>query len=224
MNARRPLDTALLRLVVITDGRGDLGRLEAIVAAAITGGARCLQLREPGWTARQLADACERLRPRLDAVRGLLLVNDRLDVAAARAHGAQIGRKSLPPDAARHVLGPDAVIGYSAHDADELALAARSGCDFALLAPVWATQSKPGALPLGEQRAAELTAAARLPVVWLGGVGAANAARCAALQGPSRPAGIAAMSAVMGAADPADAARALLRAFDGRGELPPAHG
>ena len=214
MNAvLRPLDPSLLRLVVISDGRADIQRLESIVGAAISGGARCVQVREPGWTARQLADACERLRPRLDAVRGVLLVNDRLDVAAARAHGAQIGRKSLPPDAARHVLGPDAVIGYSAHDADELALAARSGCDFALLAPVWPTRSKPGAAPLGEQRAAELTAAATLPVLWLGGVTTEHAALAGALRGRRRPVGLAAIGAVFGAADPAAAVRDLLRAF-----------
>lgn len=203
-----------LRLVLVTDGRGDAARIEAIVRAALDGGARCVQLREPHWSARMLLQAAERLHPLLDEAGGLLLVNDRLDVAAAgAAHGAQIGHRSLPPDLARRVLGPEPVLGYSAHDQGELDLAAAAGCDFALLSPVWPTTSKPGMPHLGEPRAVVLTAAARLPVVWLGGVTPVHAARIADLPPDRRPAGIAVRSAIMDAADPRYATAALLRAM-----------
>jgi thiamine-phosphate pyrophosphorylase len=212
------LDPELLRLVVITDGRGDLSRLEQVLTAAVAGGARCVQLREPNWTARHYMEACERLLPLLDRVRGLLLVNDRLDVAAARmAHGTQIGHRSLPPAAARDVVGVRSRLGYSAHDMDELDLAA-TACDFALLSPVWATASKPGLPHLGVARAAQFTAMAKLPVVWLGGIGPQQIAEIAELQPPRRPAGIAVRSAVMSAADPAAAAWLLLAGL--RGESP----
>ncbi|MBL9079577.1 MAG: thiamine phosphate synthase [Planctomycetes bacterium] len=215
----RRVDLTLLKLVVISDGRGDLARLERTVAAAVDAGARCVQLREPNWSARHYLEACERLLPRLDRVRGLLLVNDRLDVAAARlCHGAQIGHRSLPPEIARDVVGPHAVLGYSAHDLGELDLAAAGGCDFALLSPVWPTASKPGLPHLGPDRAGQLTGGARLPVVWLGGIDAAHAAAIAPLQPPRRPVGIAVRGAVMAADDPAAAVRALLRAFDGLAE------
>jgi thiamine-phosphate pyrophosphorylase len=212
MTAR--LDPALLRLVVISDGHGDLTRLERVLAAAVAGGARCVQLREPQWSARQYLLACERLQPLLARVQGLLLVNDRLDVVAARlAHGAQIGHRSLPPALARAVVGPTAVLGYSAHDADELALAAAGGCDFALLSPVWATTSKPGLPHLGVARAARLTAAAQLPVVWLGGIGLPQAAAVAAVEPAQRPVGVAVRSAVMVASDPGAACQGLLAAL-----------
>ncbi|MBX3463505.1 MAG: thiamine phosphate synthase [Planctomycetes bacterium] len=214
MVAAPRLDPSLLRLVVITDGRGDLARLEAVLGAATAAGARCVQLREPQWSARQLMHACERLLPLLEAVRGLLLVNDRLDVVAARmAHGAQIGHRSLPPDVAREVVGPRSVLGFSAHDRDELEAAAAAGCDFALLSPVWATTSKPGLPHLGSARAAQLTAAARLPVAWLGGIGAAQAAAVANVPPAGRPAGIAVRSAVLAAADPGAAVHELLAAL-----------
>ncbi|MCB9887228.1 MAG: thiamine phosphate synthase [Planctomycetes bacterium] len=139
-----------LRVCLVTDGRGDLARIERVVDAVLAGGCRCVQLREFGWSARQLAEACERLRPRVEACDGWLLVNDRVDVAASgAAHGVQLGHRSLAPAAARARLGRAAVIGYSAHDAAQLATAAAAGCDFALLSPVWPTQSKPGALGLG---------------------------------------------------------------------------
>lgn len=175
-----------------------------------------MQLREPHWSARMQLAAAERLVPLLQAVGGLLLVNDRVDVAAAGpAHGAQVGHRSLPPDVARRVLGPAAVLGYSAHDQAQLDLAAAADCDFALLSPVWATSSKPGMPHLGEARAAGLTSTARLPVIWLGGVTAAGAARIGDLPAHQRPVGIAVRSAIMEAPDPRYAARALLRAFLG---------
>ncbi|MCC7061175.1 MAG: thiamine phosphate synthase [Planctomycetes bacterium] len=209
-----PFAKDALRLVLVTDGRGDLPRLEAIVKEAVAGGVRCVQMREPHWSARMQLVATERLAVLLEGKGGLLLVNDRVDVAAAGpAHGAQVGHRSLPPEVARRVLGPAAVLGYSAHDQAELDLAAAAGCDFALLSPVWATTSKPGMPHLGEARAAGLTSTARLPVVWLGGVTAASAARIADLPTHQRPAGIAVRSAIMEAADPRYAAAALLRAF-----------
>ncbi len=213
------LDPSLLRLVLITDGRGDPVRLERIVEQAVAAGVRCVQMREPQWPARATMNACERLLPLLQRAGGILLVNDRVDVAAARvAHGAQIGHRSLPPEVARAVLGPDAVLGYSAHDQGELDLAVAGGCDFALLSPVWTTTSKPGAPHLGPQRAASLTAKARVPVVWLGGVDVVNAATIAAVPQVGRPVGVAVRSAIMAANDPYEASAALLRA------LPPAPG
>ncbi|HEX6812709.1 MAG TPA: thiamine phosphate synthase [Planctomycetota bacterium] len=216
----RRLDPSLLRLVLVTDGRGELPRIEAVVAAAVAGGVRCVQLREAKWSARQLMLACERLMPVLETVGGILLVNDRLDLAVARmAHGAQIGYRSLPAEVSREVLGPHSLLGYSAHDQGELDLAVAGGCDFALLAPVWPTTSKPGMPHLGEARAAHLTTKARLPVVWLGGVDLVNAARIPLLPSLGRPVGIAVRSALMCADDPREAAAAFLRAFRGETEL-----
>src|SRR5690606_1755085 len=71
-----------LRLVMVTDGRGDGPRILAALRAAIDGGLRAVQLREPGMSARALAALCEALRELLDPLGGLVLVNDRADVAA----------------------------------------------------------------------------------------------------------------------------------------------
>jgi len=200
--------------MLITDGAGDLARIEAAASAAIRGGCRCVQLREHGWSARQVASASARLQGRLDEVGGLLLVNDRVDVAAAGlASGAQVGCRSIPVELARTALPRPSLLGYSAHDADELRAAATAGCDFALLAPVWSTASKPGRSGLGVAAAGALTAAAELPVIWLGGVSLARAADVGGLPTAQRPSGLAAMSALMSAPDPEEVARALLAAL-----------
>ncbi|MFO1078576.1 MAG: thiamine phosphate synthase [Planctomycetota bacterium] len=210
------LDPRLLRLVVISDGVGDLVRLERLVTAAVDGGARCVQLREPSWCARELFHAAERLRPRLDAVGGILLVNDRVDVALlGAAHGVQIGQRSLPAARVRRLLGPEPVIGFSAHGADELELADAAGCDFALLSPVFPTSSKPGQPALGVERAVAEARRARLPIVWLGGIDTDTVRAVATLPAAARPAGVAVRSAIADAAHPDVMATTLLHGLGG---------
>lgn len=206
---------ALPSLLWISDGQGDLARVLAVVDAAVAAGLRAVQLREPAWSARQLAAACERVRPRLAAVGGLLLVNDRIDVAAAGScDGAQVGHRSLPVGAARAALGAQPWLGASCHDAGELAAAAAGGADFALLSPVWPTASKPGHPGLGLAAAGALTAGAPLPVHWLGGATSARIAAVRALPVAQRPAGFAVLGAIGAAADPQAATADLLQAID----------
>ena len=203
-----------LRLILVTDGQGDLGRIEHVVRRAWSGGCRCVQLREPGWSAAELVSACARLRALTAGEGGVLLVNDRVDVAAAGyADGAQVGHRSLPPAEARAVLGAGRWLGYSAHDAEQLEQARGASCDFALLSPVWRTTSKPGVDPLGVARAGQLTERAGLPVIWLGGVTAAACGQLAGLGAGARPYGVAVMSALMRAGDPELATREILSAL-----------
>lgn len=214
-------DPSALRLILITDGRGDPVRVERIVEQAVAGGVRCVQLREPQWSARAVWRCAERLGAVLARAQGLLLVNDRIDVAlAGAAHGVQVGHRSLPPDVARRVLGDAPLLGYSAHEVADLDLAAAGRCDFALLSPIWPTSSKPGAPHLGTHRAGQMTSVARVPVVWLGGIDAARVAALAELPPMARPVGIAVRSAILDALDPGGAARELVHAL--AQALPPA--
>jgi len=217
--ARGALGTARLMLLFTPELSGERDPLEALALALPH--VDVVQVRvkseraDAVSPARALAEWTERV---LELVARapespLVLVNDRVDVAATRAaHGAQIGHRSLPPELARDVLGPHATLGYSAHDEQELAQAA-AHCSFALLSPVWPTSSKPGAAFLGVERAARLTVAARLPVLWLGGVDEQTIASLRDAPAEGRPAGVAVRSAIMRADDPQRAARALLAAL-----------
>lgn len=198
-----------LRVVWITDGSGDGERIAAIAEAAAAGGLRAIQLREPAMKARDQVTLCERLRATLAPSDGLLLVNDRVDVAACAAHGAHLGRRSIPPSRAREIAGVGSVLGYSAHDAEEIAWAISQGVDYVSLSPVCATTSKPAVEPLGMQRAAALTGESIVPVVWLGGMDRRTAAAAAAFS----PFGIASMSGIANAPDPAAEVRALREAL-----------
>jgi thiamine-phosphate pyrophosphorylase len=205
-----------LRVLWITDDRGDAARVVAIARAAVAGGLRALQVRERGMSARALAGLCERLLPVLEPVGGLLFVNDRADLAAAGlAHGVQLRGDSLAALQVRRFL-PAAPLGVSVHGLDDGLHAAAGGADFALLGPVFATASKPGVAPLGAATAAAIAQQLPLPVLWLGGITAANAAEWA----PYRPAGIAVMRAIADAADPGAVAQALAGALAAAGAAP----
>lgn len=211
MSRKLPLDA--LGVLFVTDGNGDGDRIARLVAAAVAGGVRAVQLREPTMTAAELADVAARARELLRPVDGVLLVNDRCDlVAAGCCDGAQVGRRSLQPGMARLAVG-DGWLGVSCHDPAELARAYAAGADFALLSPVWPTRSKPGHRGLGIELAGEWTARSGLPTLWLGGVDATHAAEVVRLPRGHRPVGVAAISAIAGAEDAATAAAELVAAW-----------
>lgn len=147
--------------------------LPAAAVALATGGVRWIQLRWKGATARQLFDAAVAVRLALrggPAVR--LVVNDRPDVAvAAEADGVHVGQDDLPPSEARLVVGGEACVGLSTHDAEEIRAAANDPVDYLGLGPVFRSATKTGhAEPLGIVRLRGLVAMAAQPVVAIGGV------------------------------------------------------
>ena len=137
-----------------------------------------------------------------------VLVNRRLDVALAiGADGVQLGFDAVDADAARRLLGPEALVGVSCHSAAEARAA--HGASYALLAPVFAPLSKRASRPpLG---LAELgRAAGGPPVLAQGGIDAPGAAAAVA----AGAAGVAVTGAILLAPDPGSAAEALRRALD----------
>jgi len=210
-----------LRLMLITDGRGDTLRIESVVRAAFAGGLRCVQVREPRLAARELQRLCALLHPFVSSMGGLLLLNDRADlVAAGLVHGVHLGRLSLEPALVRSFLAPPLVVGASVHDARELDAAIAGGVDYVTLSPVMPTKSHPNATPLGPQTAARLAAGSPVPVVWLGGITRKNLPELL----PHQPFGVAVMREIMDADDPRSATAALRGQLQrARGEGQPPH-
>lgn len=183
------------------------GRLEEALDAGVT----CLQVREKG-SARQLYETALRILP-LARSRGIpLIVNDRLDVAmAVGADGVHLGQSDLDAGAARRLWGPGKWIGVSARTVDEIRKAEDDGADHLGIGAVFATSTKADAEVLPPGALAKLVAATRLPTVGIGGITVANAAQV--FEAGCR--GVAVVSAVWAAPNPADAVRAL-KAVAGR--------
>ncbi|OGP79800.1 MAG: thiamine-phosphate diphosphorylase [Deltaproteobacteria bacterium RBG_16_66_15] len=203
-------------LYLITDRRQvRSGDLLAAVERALAAGVRAVQLREKDLSGRELyalAVAMRRLASRYGAK---LLINDRVDVAAAcGADGVHLGAASIPPSVARRLLGPNALIGCSTHGEAELAAAAGDGADFATFGPVYATPSKAAyGPPVGVPALRRACRDSRIPVYALGGVVPGNVSEIAS----AGAAGIAVISSVLGATDPGAAAADLLARISHQG-------
>ncbi|HTO54053.1 MAG TPA: thiamine phosphate synthase [Myxococcota bacterium] len=199
------------RLCYWTDGaRGSAGRDPVgLIERLARGGVEAIVLREKDWSAAHVRDCARRVEKlRADGLR--VLVSRRLDLARALAlDGVQLGAESVSVREARAFLGPQALVGYSAHDVDEAREAAAQGASYVTLSPIFATGSKPEAAPRG---LAWLRAAARalpVPVLALGGV---TAERVAELRRAGAH-GVVAISALGAAPDPERAAREFQRAL-----------
>ncbi len=198
------------RLYLITDRTQTAGRaLPAVVADALRGGLRAVQLREKDLTGSQLFELAGELRKVTREHGAQLLINDRIDIAlAVAADGVHLGSSSLPVAAARRILGSDRVIGYSAHSLDEAQQAERDGADFVTFGPVYATPAKlPFGEPLGPSLLAQAARKLSIPVFALGGVKISSVSEVMS----SGAHGIALISAIIAAPDPTAATASLLR-------------
>lgn len=211
MNGFDPLS---LQLYLVTDRRlsGDRGVVET-VRQALAGGVTAVQLRDHDATTRELLATARELRD-LTAIAGVpFIVDDRLDVAlAAGADGVHLGQSDMHPLDARRIAGHELVIGHSVSCLDEVEAVREwpvGTVDYLGVGPVFATSTKPNAAPpLGIDGVRELLDGCELPAVAIGGIKDIHV-------GPSRDAGaagVAVVSAVCAAADPATAARKLLAA------------
>src|ERR1700724_1065289 len=128
------------------------------------------------------------------------------DAALAKACGAD--GVHLPagsdPTASRAMLGPAKLIGVSLHTVTEAEAIDPNVVDYAIAGPAFETPSKPGYGPeIGRKGLAEITRAAPVPVLAIGGLNATRAAEVLA----AGPVGIAVMGGVMRAADPGQEVR-----------------
>ncbi|ORW10992.1 thiamine-phosphate diphosphorylase [Mycolicibacter longobardus] len=142
------------RLYLCTDARRERGDLAEFADAALAGGVDIIQLRDKGspgeqrfgpLEARGELAACEILADAARRHGALLAVNDRADIArAAGADVLHLGQDDLPLPVAREIIGPDVLIGRSAHDPDQVSAAMAEPVDYFCTGPCWPTPTKPG--------------------------------------------------------------------------------
>jgi len=198
-------------LYFVTDRKQTADRpLIDVVHAALDGGVRAVQIREKDLEGRELYELAEQLRELTLRYQARLLINDRIDVAiATEADGVHLGQSSFPVAEARQLLGPDKLIGVSTHTPQEIA--ASEGADFIIFGPVYYTPSKVAyGEPQGLDRLREAVQQSVAPVFAIGGVNAERVAEVFEIGAF----GIALISAISAASDPAQAARELLHRIE----------
>jgi thiamine-phosphate pyrophosphorylase len=200
-------------LYLVTDRHQTAGRpLAPLVAQAAAGGLRVVQVRERDLVTRDLLALAQELCTTMRAQGGRVLINDRVDlVLALGADGVHLRADSLPVAAARRLVGPDRLIGVSAHSPDEVVRAESEGADFAMLGPIYDTPSKREyGPPLGLRPLEEAGRRCRLPVFAIGGI---TVGRVAEVRRAGAY-GVAVVSAILSSASAESAARQFLDALD----------
>ncbi|SIQ34120.1 thiamine-phosphate diphosphorylase [Rhizobium sp. RU20A] len=203
--------------LVEAEGEAGGARLAALAARAVSGGATILQYRDKTGSTRRMVDNARAILWAIAASGVPLVVNDRVDVAlAAGAHGVHLGADDMEIETARRLLGPSAIIGMTVKREAEARAAGQLPVDYACIGGVFETLSKHNPDPpvgldgFRQMRAMIRAARPELPVGAIAGITAARVPPLV-LAGAD---GIAAISAVFGAADVAGAARALRGAVD----------
>lgn len=147
------------------------------VERLIEGGATLIQLREKRRPSRAFySDALTAIRVARSA-RVKIIINDRVDLALAlAADGVHLGQTDMPVDAARRLLGREALIGFSTHSPTQARAALDLPIDYLAFGPVYPTSSKANPDPVAgvEELRRVRALAASLPVVAIGGINRSN--------------------------------------------------
>ena len=200
-------------LLVISDRRHAANPLEKIAEAVFAGGCRWFSLREKDLgpvERRALLGAVVAIGRRHGAT---VTIHDDID-AMVRTEASGVHLPSGASPAAVRARFPDALIGASAHSAEEASVLLSAGTDYISVSPVFITASKPGYGPaIGLDGLARIVAQVSGPVVALGGITADNAALCLSAGAH----GVAVMGEVMRAARPRAIIEAILAAMSGNG-------
>jgi thiamine-phosphate pyrophosphorylase len=213
---RERLRTARLYLVceAMPAGRD----LEALLDAALGGGADIVQLREKELGRDEVERAARTFRRLCDTYSALFVVND--DPYLARtcgADGVHLGQDDMPVEEARQIIGPEAIVGLSTHSEEQLAASAGRPVDYVSVGPVWETPTKAGRPGVGLGLVEHAAAHAPHPFFAIGGIEPGNAA-AVVVAGARR---LGAVRAIRDAEDPAAAAAALRGALAVAGEAAP---
>ena len=203
--------TSLPPLYLIADRAtcGDRPLLD-VLARALDAGARLVQLREKALDRDVLEALAEQVLSLVARCDAMLLINSAADIAVKiGAQGVHLPGGALPR-AVRDQVGQSFLIGYSAHTHAELDCA--DGADFVTYSPIFTPGSKPGydGVEVGLVGLANAVMHSRLPVYALGGITPSRAAKCRT----TGCAGVAVMSGVLAAGDPAKAVCEFLKAWE----------
>jgi thiamine-phosphate pyrophosphorylase len=152
--------------------------VEPVVAAEhiLEAGAKILQFRHKRFLSREAFGWLERIAELARTAGATLVVNDRADLAKLFGAALHLGQDDLPPSAARHVVGPDAIVGFSTHNEAQLRAALAEPVDYVALGPIFGTVTKENPDPtVGLDQLRRLRPLSPWPVVAIGGINRANA-------------------------------------------------
>lgn len=204
MNKKKQLDTTLY---LVTDSSYHTEEtFLRTVEEALKGGVTLVQLREKERSARDYLRLARRVKELTDWYQVPLLIDDRVDVAAAAdAAGVHVGQSDIPAAEARKILGPDKIVGATAKTVEQAVEAYQQGADYLGVGAIYPTTTKVKTVLTKVSTLEEICRAVPIPVNAIGGLNAGNMDILAG----THIAGICVVSAIMKAETPGKAAAEL---------------
>lgn len=153
----------------MSNGRDNM----TVVKAMLEAGIKFIQYREKEKTGLARYEECLKLKKLVHEYNAAFIIDDFVDLAiAVDADGVHIGQDDLPVPAVRKLLGPDKIIGLSTHSPDQLEKANEIAdlIDYIGCGPVYATNTKKTAVPVGLEYVKYATEHAKMPFVAIGGI------------------------------------------------------
>ena len=193
-----------LTLYLVTDRHWLANRnLEDDVEKAILGGVTMVQLREKNIDNDSFIELAEKVKQVCNKYKVPFIINDNLEVAlAVDSDGIHIGQDDLPASLVRQKIGPDKILGVSAHNLDEAIAAKKAGATYLGAGAMFSTTTKDNTTNLSIEQLQAITKNVDIPVVAIGGI---NYDNCLSLKNCNL-AGIAVVSAIMAATNISEAA------------------
>lgn len=167
------MDSPFPRLYAIIDATQMKGRpAELLAEMLLDAGVKLIQYRDKQSSPREVYEVSRELARKATSRGGLLILNDRADIAlAAGASGVHVGQDDLPPGLARKMLGGGKLVGFSTHTLDQLRDADQQPVDYIALGPVFTTRSKEHPDPVvGLELLRQARKLTRKPLVAIGGI------------------------------------------------------
>ena len=188
-----------LLLYAVTDRHWLNGRtLVDVVKESLDGGVTMIQLREKSLDEGKFLEEAKELQALCRERHVPFIVNDNVDIAKAMdADGVHVGQDDMSALDARAKLGPDKLIGVSAHTVEEALLAEKQGADYLGVGAVFPTSSKSDVGEMSYETLKAICKAVSIPVVAIGGISGENVGKLAG----SGICGVAVISAIYAAKD-----------------------
>lgn len=161
-----------LSLYLVTDRNCLQGRdFYEAVEEALRAGVTLLQLREKHLGLEDLVAEGKKVKALCRKYQVPFLVDDNVEAAKIlEADGVHLGQEDEAIQKARAALGPDAIIGISAHNLEEALEAQAQGADYLGVGALYPTESKKDASLLPAGMLEKIVQAVRIPVAGIGGI------------------------------------------------------
>ncbi len=195
-------------LVYAVTDRAWTGKMTLLeqVEAALKNGATCVQLREKELPEEAFLQEAIEMAKLCKSYNVPFIVNDNVDIAIkSGADGVHVGQDDMAAMDVRAKVGPDMIIGVSAHTVEEALDAVKNGADYLGIGAVFNTTTKTDVSTMSSELLKQITEASRVPTCGIGGISKNN---ISLLQGSGLD-GVAVVSAIFAREDPGAATKEL---------------